>query len=214
MFEGLLRSLAAAGQEIAAEAHSDDEKRPASAASPTVGREPTLEELEALEDEIEEEEEEGIDADEPRVLLGSDLDDDPAPAVPDDESSGARGGSPEALLAKLLGNLDGELVAEPEPEPEPTTTVQLIQRALDRALTRLTSDELVELTHLDQREELLEELLDPVLLAPSLDDALRAALEGLVDSEHVEEVYGEDAELLGILRQAFEAVNREAIAGD
>lgn len=233
MFEGLLRSLAAAegsglpedlsaldefdddldanhadlsAAEASGEGVESDASLPGGLPLPGGLRGgPTVEQLAALEAELEDEPEEDIDDAELVALLSGGDDDEPLPEAPVEG-----GGGPAALLALL-----GSLSAEPEPEPEPPaqeTPAQLIHRALDRTLTELFAAELVELTHPARREDLVEQMMARVLAAPSFNQALRAALDGLVESEHVEEVYGDDAELLGILRRCFDAVNREATA--
>lgn len=230
MFEGLLRSLVAAEgsglpEDLSAldefeddldVKHADVDLPEAEALGENVDPDapplpgglrggPTAEQLAALEAELEEEPEEDIDDAELVALLAGGDDDEPLPGAPVEG-----GGGPAALLALL-----GSLAAEPEPEPEPPgqeTPAQLIHRALDRTLTELFAAELVELTHPAHREDLVEQMMARVLAAPSFNQALRAALDGLVESEHVEEVYGDDAELLGILRRCFDAVNREATA--
>jgi hypothetical protein len=253
MFDGLLRTLAAAGRDVAAEATGDEvsvvagEILPAEAGPPGTAKaldavgEPSLEQLEALEDELALDEDEDIDEDELARLLsgaadapvadGASLGDDEAASdSAADPLAAARGamkepGAGEALLAKLIGGLaeDGKLdgldlddlgdpddLDEPEEPDGPQTPAQLIYTALERALQQLLAAELLELTG-PKHEELLEQLLAPCLAAPSLPDALQAALEVLVESEHVEEVYGDDDELLGLLREAFETVHREAV---
>ncbi len=263
MFDGLLRSLAVAGRDLAADATAGEAGAPslggeilpegggpkdlespgeaesatgrefsnAVAALDAVG-EPSLEQLEALEDELALDEQEDIDEEELARLFAGAADD---PIAADaasmktsepDPLTAAQGaisapGAGEALLAKLIGGLSKEgsleglddegLDDEDEPEPEgPQTPAQLIHAALERALKQLLDAELLELTG-PKQEDLLEQMLAPCLAAPSLDAALQAALEGLVESEHVEEVYGDDGELLGILRESFESVHREAV---
>ncbi|MCK5796903.1 MAG: hypothetical protein KAI47_06965 [Deltaproteobacteria bacterium] len=227
MFEGLLQSLAAAGREVDADADAGDpsDRREEDDPSPRLDddsthNEPSLGDLEALEDELANDLDDDIDEDELASLLSGAADG-------GDAANGGDGGSPpaveaktgtsgeEALLAKLLGSFAKEAgLAAPEAEPPeetgaPKTPAQLIYHALERALAKLLDAELLEIQP-GKKEDLLEQLLAPVLAASSVDAALQTALEGLVDSEHVEEVYGDDDELLGILGDAFEAVHREA----
>ncbi len=227
MFEGLLQSLAAAGREVDADTNASDpsDRREKDDRSPRpiddgAHNEPSLGDLEALEDELANDLDDDIDEEELASLLSGAADG-------DDAANDGDGGSPsavetktgisgeEALWAKLLGSCAEEAgLAAPEAEPPeetgaPKTPAQLIYHALERALAKLLDAELLEIQPA-KKEDLLEQLLPPVLAASSVDSALQTALKGLVDSEHVEEVYGDDDELLGILGDAFEAVHREA----
>lgn len=129
------------------------------------------------------------------------------------------GGDPTAGIdpAQLLGALLGETpdaahpprVERPERAPVGATPEELCDLALARALERLINADLVEL---DPRsfEALLEQLLKVVVSADSPQAAMENACETLMDSDHVEEIYGEDADIIAELRRAFEEVRAEA----
>ncbi|MBW2730818.1 MAG: hypothetical protein JRH20_00410 [Deltaproteobacteria bacterium] len=136
-------------------------------------------------------------------------------AAPEDSSSGssdAGGIDPAQLLGALLGGGTGGAPAplkRPKHPPIGATPEELCDLALARALERLVKANQVEL---DPRffEPLLEALLKVVVAASSPQGALESACKTLMDSDHVEEIYGEDAEIIEELRRAFEEVRKEA----
>lgn len=140
------------------------------------------------------------------------LDDAAGMAAPDGDDLAA-GIDPAQLLGALLGEKGGgaEIAAVKRPKRAPlgATPEELCDLALARAVERMINADQVEL---DPRafESLLEELLKVVVAADSPQAAMENACETLMDSDHVEEIYGEDAEIIAELRQAFEEVRAEA----
>ena len=146
--------------------------------------------------------------------LDDDLDDDLAELVAA-AAAEPRARAKDAELEELLALLGGEAEAEPTPTeaaPQPLSPERLCYLALEQAFDQMITGNLLELVEGKQKEDLLEELVLQVLKAPSFNEALQVALAALVESEHVEEVFGDDRELLGLLRESFKGVQRSAIA--
>jgi hypothetical protein len=56
-------------------------------------------------------------------------------------------------------------------------------------------------------DDVVDEMTREVLMANSLEDAMARVVEALIDSEHVEEVYGEDEEIKAVLRSALDVAS-------
>ena len=96
---------------------------------------------------------------------------------------------------------------QPKPASNERSIVQTMELVLDRALRDMTDRRMVEvLSH--KRERVLEEMLEQSLRASGLDDAIEKALEALMESEFVEEVFASDEDLVRVFQEAFVFVQR------
>jgi hypothetical protein len=92
-------------------------------------------------------------------------------------------------------------------------STQLVNLAIERAVRDLGDRELIEIERKGWAP-LVDEMLAATFHARGMDDAIGRACDALLQSDHVAEIYGEDDQILAIIRQAFEAVARTAGEGD
>jgi len=82
---------------------------------------------------------------------------------------------------------------------------EVIDEALVSAIGYFVEQGTIEMSPL-RLEHLLDELQKATLKAVDFEDAIVRVIEALVESKHVEEVFGTDEELAQVLRQAFKLV--------
>jgi hypothetical protein len=97
------------------------------------------------------------------------------------------------------------LLGIPAQEPEePTPFEQSLDVALAAAVAAMRKAEVVEVEDANV-EALVTELKNAAAESSSLKRLLKRVVNALVHSDHVEEVYGTDADLSAFLRRFFEA---------
>lgn len=96
---------------------------------------------------------------------------------------------------------DDDLDASPE-EGGPRGIGEVIDEALVTAVGYFVEQGTIEMSPL-RLEHLLDDLHKATLKAVDFEDAIVRVIEALVESKHVEEVFGTDEELATVLRQAF-----------
>jgi hypothetical protein len=85
---------------------------------------------------------------------------------------------------------------------------EVIDQALVSAVGYFVEQGTIEMSAL-RLEHLLDELHKATLKAASFDEAIGKVVYALVESKHVEEVFGTDEELAQVLRQAFKLAAEE-----
>lgn len=90
---------------------------------------------------------------------------------------------------------------------------EVIDQALVSAIGYFVEQGTIEMSAL-RLEHLLDELHKATLKATSFDEAIGKVVYALVESKHVEEVFGTDEELAQVLRQAFKLAAEELDAED
>jgi hypothetical protein len=93
------------------------------------------------------------------------------------------------------------------------SVAEVIDQALVSAIGYFVEQGTIEMSAL-RLEPLLDELHKATLKALSFDEAISRVVNTLVESKHVEEVYGTDEELAQVLRQAFKLAAEELDAAD